>query len=129
MSKKKRRKQGLVEPPWSESWVKPEGVRNKDWSGTTEPLPLPPPKPDRAEVRRASKVYRRDGVGKPPRSRRPVDGVDGWVGARMLPPVLWWHALVPPWEEEPAPGEIPGGRPADVGAGSSPAPNAAHQDP
>lgn len=72
----------------------PHGVRNRDWQGTTEPLPPEGPKP----ARRRHKGR----AGKPHKwwsARDPRTGMTflGTAGRRTLPEPPPEDALVPPW--------------------------------
>lgn len=62
----------------------PQGRRNRDWSGMTEPLPL----------------TRRQRL-KAKRGRRPVPIKNPTVQRAVIPPEQPWYRSVPPWLDGP----------------------------
>jgi hypothetical protein len=90
----------------------PSGIRNKDWSGTTEPLaklsdaekrrwgfPVASPKPSRKHRKRRRSKNRRHDVERGPKQRQALGAIGDWVGVDELPEPGPLDGVIPPWED------------------------------
>jgi hypothetical protein len=76
----------------------PKGIRNRDWSGTTEPLPAWQPPPAKRVGRGKRKRQRRKAAR---RARKALGSLRVRASQPILPPPQPWHAAVPPWLDSP----------------------------